>query len=87
MTRPIDVAERYTQWSQAYEAVRRDITPDDMRTALTELKTLAGIEDLQAYMSLARNVMANDRTSAVVAAMLTATGIKPVQVGEVDEVG
>ena len=48
-----------------------------MRRILAEMSTVSGIEQLQSYMSLARNVMANDRAAATVAAMLVATGIKP----------
>lgn len=85
MTRPITVEERVGQWAQAFDAVRRELTPDQLRAILDEMKTVEGIEQLGSYMSLARNVMANDRTAGVIAAMLIATGIKPTPV-EIEEV-
>ena len=48
-------------------------TLDEILQLCTEVE---GIAQLQSYMSLARNVMANDRTAATVAAMLVATGVK-----------
>ena len=80
MTRPVDVAERIGQWYEAYHAVAETITNPKLRDALAAMEEVEGIAQLSSYMSLARNVMANDRTAAVVAAMLTATGIKPVAV-------
>ncbi len=77
MTRPVDVAERVGQWKQAFDAIRAELTPEAMRTILAEMDEVEGVAQLQSYMSLARNVMANDRAAATVAAMLVATGIKP----------
>jgi hypothetical protein len=66
------------QWKAAFDAIRTELTPDQLRTILAEMELVEGVAQLQSYMSLARNVMANDRAAATVAAMLTATGIKPV---------
>ena len=77
MTRAVDVTERVGQWKNAFDAIREELTPAEMRRILAEMSTVSGIEQLQSYMSLARNVMANDRAAATVAAMLVATGIKP----------
>ena len=77
MTRAVDVTERVGQWKTAFDAIREELTPAEMRRILAEMSTVNGIEQLQSYMSLARNVMANDRAAATVAAMLVATGIKP----------
>lgn len=85
MTRPVTPAERVAQWYEAYTAIRAELTPEAMRTILAEMNMVEGVAQLGSYMSLARNVMANDRAAAVVAAMLTATGIKPTPV-ELDEV-
>lgn len=76
MTRPVDVTERVGQWYGAYVAIRDELTPAAMREVLAKMNLVEGIDKLGSYMSLARNVMANDRTAATVAAMLTATGIK-----------
>jgi hypothetical protein len=81
----VDVAERVGQWQQAYEAIRAEVTPPAMRTILAEMDTVQGIAQLSSYMSLARGVMANDRAAAMVAAMLVATGIKPVVMNFGDE--
>lgn len=88
MTRPVDVDERVGQWYKAFEQVREELTPSAMRDILAKMNEVEGVAQLGSYMSLARNVMANDRAAATVAAMLTATGIKPTptdyeDVGEV----
>lgn len=77
MTRPIEVEERVGQWQQAFTAIREELTPKALRDVLSSMEQVEGIAQLQSYMSLARNVMANDRAAATVAAMLVATGIKP----------
>ena len=89
MSRPVEVSERVGQWYAAFDAVRRELTPDALRTVLAAMEEADGVAQLQSYMSLARNVMANDRAAATVAAMLVATGIKPTptdyeDVGEVE---
>lgn len=86
MTRPLEWHERVAQWEQAFFAVRSGLTNEGLRATLAAMEATEGIAQLQSYMSLARNVMANDRTAAVVAAMLVATGIKPV-VTDLEEVG
>ena len=80
MTRPVTVFERVGEWKTAFDAIREELTPTAMRTILAEMSEVEGVAQLSSYMSLARNVMANDRAAATVAAMLTATGIKPVQI-------
>lgn len=77
MSRTVDVPERVGQWMQAFTAVREELTPPGLREVLATMSEVEGIAQLQSYMSLARNVMANDRAAATVAAMLVATGIKP----------
>ena len=77
MTRPVEVYERVAQWREAFDDIRREITSDKQRAILAEMEMVEGVAQLQSYMSLARNVMANDRAAATVAAMLVATGIKP----------
>lgn len=86
MTRPVDVTERVGQWKVAFDAIRVELTPDAMRTILAEMGEVEGIAQLSSYMQLARGVMANDRAAATVAAMLTATGIKPVAIDYGDDV-
>jgi hypothetical protein len=78
--RLIEVPERVGQWYEAFTAVREELTHPKMRTILAEMDEVDGIAQLQSYMALARNVMANDRSAAVVAAMLVTSGIRPVPV-------
>ena len=85
MTRPVDVTEKTGQWWEAYRSVSAELTSQKMRDTLTAMDMVEGVAQLASYMSLARNVMANDRTAAIVAAMLVSTGIKPTLV-EYDEV-
>lgn len=82
--RPVSLEERVGQWQRAFDAVRREITADETRTVLAEMKEVNGIAELGSYMSLARNVMANDRVAATVAAMLVTSGIRPLVV-DIDE--
>lgn len=77
MTRPSSAHEKVSMWKVAFDAVREEITPAAMRTILAEMDQAEGVAQLQSYMSLARNVMANDRAAATVAALLVATGVKP----------
>ena len=85
MTRPVDVPERVAQWYTAFNVVRAELTPEPMRVILAEMSEVDGIAQLQSYMALARNVMANDRAAATVAAMLVASGIKPVGIDYGDD--
>jgi len=85
MTRPVDVPERVAQWYTAFNVVRAELTPEAMRVILAGMSEVDGIAQLQSYMSLARNVMANDRAAATVAAMLVASGIKPTAIDYGDD--
>lgn len=83
--RLVEVPERVGQWKQAFDALREELTPPKMRQILAEMDEVDGVPALQSYMSLARNVMANDRTAATVAAMLVTSGIRPVPMDGLDE--
>lgn len=85
MSRPVSPDEKVGNWYAAFEKVRVELTPPAMRAILAEMSEVDGIAQLQSYMQLARNVMANDRAAAIVAAMLVSTGIKPVPVDYGDE--
>lgn len=71
MSRLTTVDERIGDWARAFDAVRREITPDKMRQALAEMNEVDGIPELSSYMNLANIVSANDRIAAQVAATLT----------------
>jgi len=75
--RLITLEDRISQWARAYDAVRREITPDAMRTTLSAMEEVNGISELSSYMQLASNVMANDRSAATVAATLVVNGVRP----------
>ena len=64
-------------WKTAYDAVRVELTPSQLRVMLDELTGVAGIAQMQAYVNLARVVCANDRAAGTIAALLTQSGIKP----------
>lgn len=84
MTRPVDVSERVGQWLQAYTAIKAELTPDGSRELLGLMMTTITPEGptpgANVAMSLARLIASNDRAAATVAAMLVATGIKPVAI-------
>jgi hypothetical protein len=77
VSRPVEVSERVGNWYSAFEAVRQELTPSELRSILAAMDEVQGIEQLGSYMQLARQVMANDRAAAIVAGMLVTTGIRP----------
>ena len=86
MSIPRSVNEKIADWSQAYWAVSSELTPKAIRDVLA---TMEGVPSdpggLSAAERLARLVAANDRTAALVAAMLTTYGgVKPAFV-DLDE--
>lgn len=94
MATPRPLTEKVGAWKQAYDAIREEITPPAMRTMLqnmTAANPAAEVGDIQAYaalvqasITLARLVSANDRAAAIAAAMLTQSGVsRPViDIGE-----
>lgn len=64
------IEEKVSDWLRVYEAVRVEITPAPMRTILAEMKEVENAAQLQSYVKLAGDVLANDRQAAIVAAML-----------------
>ena len=71
------IPQKVSDWLMAYNAVRAELTPAEMRTILAEMKQVDGIDQFKSYVSLASAVMANDRSAGLIAAMLTSNGIKP----------
>jgi len=67
-------------WKKAYDLVRPDMTVPGMRELLMTMQGDEGMRTLPLYIQLARLVSANDRASGMIAAMLVATGIKPVSI-------
>lgn len=65
------VPDRVSDWYQAFQAVREELTPPSQRS-------------LNVVQEVGRWQSANDRTAAIVAAMLVTTGIRPVQVEQED---
>lgn len=88
MARERTVAERVADWHQAFLAVQEQLTPQALRTMMTVLTSTVppeGADDLdqvRAYIErvttatgISRMIFANDRAAAVVAAMLTQSGV------------
>ncbi len=79
MTTNRTVEERVGDWQRAFNAIREEVTPPVMRNLMANLQGVENTNDLGTYVGLARLVMANDRMSALVAAMLTQAGVsRPV---------
>lgn len=76
MGRPQTVIEKVGAWDTAFSAIRESLTPPITRQVLAEMQGVTDIGSLQAAERLARIVSANDRTAAIVAAMLTSSGIQ-----------
>ena len=89
------VPDRVSDWYTAFQAVREELTPPSQRTpmpalvedyeksALLQMKAMRQVDGLLDAAALQR-IAANDRTAAIVAAMLVTTGIRPVQVEQED---
>ncbi|HET7070124.1 MAG TPA: hypothetical protein VFI40_04825 [Nocardioides sp.] len=80
--RPRTVPEKVSDWLIAYNAIREEVTPPPLRKMLAVFNETVGsattpaegIAILQQSMALARLISANDRMSAIAAAMLTSSG-------------
>lgn len=72
------VQAKVGNWKLAFDAIREETTDPAMRAILSTMQTNDAMRDLPLYIQLARVVSANDRAAATVAALITATGIKPV---------
>lgn len=94
------VIDKVGLWLTAYQAIIAEISPSEVQAGLTTLLNTKvtgegeGILelDMQAYASrvnaslgLARMASANSRAAATVAALLTATGIKPAAIDYGDD--
>ena len=78
MSIPRTVEAKVADWSKAYWAVSTELTPQNVRDVLQAMKGVTDPGSLSAAERLARLISANDRTAALVAAMLTTYGgIKP----------
>jgi hypothetical protein len=85
MTTTRTVAQKIGDWKGAFDVVRDELTPTEMRVILSEMTKVNGAAQLQSYIQLARSVMANDRAAATVAALLTQQGVKVTSVDYGDE--
>jgi hypothetical protein len=87
------VEDKVGEWQRAFRAVRDELTSKELQgsyellvaTKVTGEGQVILELDMQAYaarvnaaMAMARLTAANDRAAATVAAMLVATGIKPI---------
>ena len=83
MARERTVIEKVGDWKAAYDMIRDEITPAGLRQMMAVVATPpADGSDVQQYigmvqasLSMARIVTANDRMAAVTAAMLTQSGV------------
>jgi hypothetical protein len=79
-----DIAERIGIWQMAFNVVRMELAPKELRTILSEMKEVEGVAQLQSYTALAKQVMDADRTAAIVAASLS-QGARPAAVLNFDD--
>ena len=86
MSRPPDLNERIGLWQRAFEAVRYEVVTPATRAMLSAMDGESGMRELGSYMSLARNVMAGDRTAALVASMLV-SGVRTLPTDDLNELG
>lgn len=70
MSRTHTLVERMMLWDQAFDHVRRAITPPVERDVLATMDMLEGVRQLESYIRLAEAVHANDRVAAETAARL-----------------
>ena len=78
MSIPRTVEAKVGDWSTAFWAVKAEITPQAIRDIKTVMEGATDPGALAVAERLTRMIFANDRTAAIVAAMLTTQGgIKP----------
>lgn len=95
------VEDKVGQWKQAYDAILAELSPPEVQAAygllvathvtgegegIAELDLQAYASRVNASMAMARLTAANARAAATVAALLTATGIKPAAIDYGDDV-
>lgn len=88
MPRPTEteqVQAKIGNWKQAFDAVREELTPPELRVILSTLQSNEQMRDLPLFIQLARVISANDRAAGTVAALLVATGIKPTAIDYGDD--
>lgn len=78
--RPRTVEKRVSDWLRAYQAVAAELTPQAFREMTSLAKVLPGQAidpaSIQLGITIARVVFANDRAAGLIAASLTASGVK-----------
>ena len=79
------VEEKIGNWKQAFDIILPEIAIPGMDAILAQMQGDEGMRNLPLYTQLARIVAANRRAAATVAALVTATGIKPTAVDYGDE--
>lgn len=73
--------EKVGDWFTAFTAIRAELTPEPLSEALKQLTIAAAttpgeaLTVLQQSLGIARVVCANDRAAAIVASMLTQSGV------------
>lgn len=77
------INDKVSDWFTVFKAVEAELTPQALRemTSLVQARTADGALDIAAVqlgMRITGVVTANDRAAAVVAAILTAQGVKPL---------
>jgi hypothetical protein len=98
--RGLTVIDKVGQWHEAYTAILAELSPPELDeaygllvatkvqgegTGILELDMQAYAARVNAAMAMARLTAANRRAAATVAALLTATGIKPADIAYGDE--
>lgn len=89
------VIEKVGDWKVAFDAVAAELNPQALRDQLNSVINTPIPQDpegmgtyvarMNAAIAMARLVSANDRAAATVAALLTATGIKPAGIDYGDD--
>lgn len=87
--------DKVGDWKQAFDSVAAELTPNELRERMNVLLSVPLPDDpdnvitytarMNTAMALARLIAANDRAAATVAALLTATGIKPAAIDYGDD--
>lgn len=95
LTERQQVEAKVGNWDHAFKAIAQTLTPPALRQRFNEVLALPLADDpdnvitytarMNTAMALGRMVAANDRAAGTIAAMLVATGIKPVSVDYGDD--
>lgn len=85
MTARASLNEKIANWYTAFQAVRSELIPGEMRQVLEAMRGATDPGSIATAERLARMISASDRAASLTAAMLVSSGIRPVSLEDVED--